>query len=286
MDHNIKRIPRPYGLTQLMVEFHSTNNIESFEIARSMVIQQWLIRNGTIFGKNLTPNQLAEFLQCDVQIVNNHMVKQMISSRVFDKDNREEWVDKIISQSLAWCAEDRMDIQRQLEIMIDSQGGTYRPFISSEVSKVLSLKQSATQNLGSLLNKVTQGQGNTLNIFTKETEESSKAPTLKDVLEIIQSEKNILSNQETVELFESSYDVLALPEVNARDQTGLNLEKEALNINKTELKRITDDYAGAIKTFDETHHDIRREIELGIVEDAEDPEIDYSRLRKGKSRRT
>ena len=45
---NIKRIPRPFGLTQLMVEYHQSNNIDSFEIARMMTIQQWLLKNGNL----------------------------------------------------------------------------------------------------------------------------------------------------------------------------------------------------------------------------------------------
>lgn len=278
---NIQRIPRPFGLTQLMIEYHSKNNIESFEIARMVTIQQWLVKNGMAFGQRMTVTQLAEFLQCSPALINEFMIKQMISTKIFNDENRQEWVDMIIAQQLAWNIEDRMDVQNQHDILSKSQGDSYKPFISAEITKILNAKQSATQNLGSLLSKMTSSQKN-INIFNPvENQPKEEKPTYAEVIEIIQDEKNILSTKDVISNIDSKYDIKSLPEVNARNQTGIDVEKEGLHISNNELKKITDDYKGSIKDSEHEHHEMRREIELKIDDDTEIvPHLDYSIIKK------
>lgn len=281
---NIKRIPRPFGLTQLMVEYHQSNNIDSFEIARMMTIQQWLLKNGTIFGQRMTVTQLSEFLKCQPSVINEFMIKQMISTKIFNDDNRQEWVDMIIAQQLAWNLEDRMDVQSQHDLLSKSQGDSYKPFISAEVAKILSLKQSATQNLGGLLAKITASQKN-INIFNPmENQPKEEKPTYAEVIEIIQEEKHNLSQKDVISNLEEKYDLKSLPEVNAREQSGVDTEKEGLRLSSPDLKRITDDYKGSIKDADETHHELRREIELKIEDEEIIPAVDYSIIKKLESK--
>ena len=65
-----------------------------------------------------------------------------------------------------------------------------------------------------------------------------------------------------------------MPVVVATEQRGIDTSKEAMAISQSELNQIADDYMGAIESFDKEHHEIRREIELGIDPDDPDPELD------------
>ena len=72
---------------------------------------------------------------------------------------------------------------------------------------------------------------------------------------------------------EDRYDIKSLPEVVATKQEGVDTSKEGLNLNKAELMQITDDYKGAMGSFSKEHHELRREIEMNIDPDEEDPEL-------------
>lgn len=64
-----------------------------------------------------------------------------------------------------------------------------------------------------------------------------------------------------------------MPEVVATKQEGVDVSKEGLNINKQELAQITDDYKGALEVSSREHHELRREIEMRVDPDEEDPEL-------------
>ena len=49
---------------------------------------------------------------------------------------------------------------------------------------------------------------------------------------------------------------------------------EGLTLKKAELDSVTGDYHGALKAFEEDHHQIRREIEEGIDYEEVDPELE------------
>lgn len=266
------RIPRPYGFTQVMVEYHQTKDVKLFEIARGMIIQQWLIRNGNIFGRDLNPYELAQFLHCNPSDIQAFMGKQMLTSKLFDKDKTQEIVETLISSQIAWSLEDRIDIERQLDILKSSQGGVYKPFISAEVVKALSLKQSSTQNIGAIIGKLSGG--GTINIFNDHAQQNNTQNlTMNQAIEIIQQEKDNLINGTYSELAEANYDLKSLPEVRANKQSSSKGSKEGLSLKNVELKQSIDNYQGSLKEADNTHHEMRREIELGIDLDATDPEI-------------
>lgn len=93
------------------------------------------------------------------------MRDRLLSSRIWDKDKQEELLNALLGEQLAWALEDRMEISHQLQILRDSQGGKYTPFISSEVNKTLKLKLESSTSLQSIIRNLTGG--NTTNIFNQ-----------------------------------------------------------------------------------------------------------------------
>ena len=77
-----------------------------------------------------------------------------------------------------------------------------------------------------------------------------------------------------LEYVENQYDFKELPVVVATKQEGNRGDKEGLTLRKAELDSVTADYHGALKAFDEDHHQIRREIEEGIDYEEIDPELE------------
>lgn len=93
------------------------------------------------------------------------MRDRLLSSRIWDKDKQEELLNALLGEQLAWALEDRMEISHQLQILRDSQGGKYTPFISAEVNKTLKLKLESSTSLQSIIRNLTGS--NTTNIFNQ-----------------------------------------------------------------------------------------------------------------------
>ena len=205
------------------------------------------------------------------------MRDRLLSSKIWDKDKQEELLQALMGEQLAWALEDRMEISHQLQILRDSQGGKYTPFISAEVNKTLKLKLESSTSLQSIIRNLTGG--NTTNIFNQFNQQNNLgAPvdtiSIEEARTIVLESQKVLSKPEEAKLLEEKYDINSLPEVVATKQEGVDTSKEGLNLNKKELNQITDNYKAAMEVSSKEHHELRREIEMRIDPDEEDPEMD------------
>lgn len=270
-----ERFSRPFGVTPLMVEYSKTGKEETLLKVKSMFIQFWILNKSTLGGKPYNIYQLSAFLEVPVSFVNNYLVENLLSSRIWNEDTREDVFNAVIGQSISWVLEDRLDIQNQVDILKNSQGQSYKPFISSELTKALGLKLSSSNTLQSVIKGLST---NSINIFNnnENTVEANQGFSMEEAMEIIQGQLSGVSKERLIEEaeYELIQDMKELPEVVATKQVGLNTDKEGLSFKKPELTEAMDNYKGAIEGFNETHHEIRREIELQIDPDEEDPELD------------
>ena len=199
-----------------------------------------------------------------------------MSSRIWDKDKQEELLNALLGEQLAWALEDRMEISHQLQILRDSQGGKYTPFISSEVNKTLKLKLESSTSLQSIIRNLTGG--NTTNIFNQFNQQNNlnaeNTISIEEARTIVLESQKVLTKTEEAKLLEDKYDINSLPEVVATKQEGVDTSKEGLNLNKKELNQITDNYKAAMEISSKEHHELRREIEMRIDTDSYDPEMD------------
>lgn len=282
------RLSRPFGITQAMVNYHQTKDESVKEKILSFMIQQWILSNGLLCGRSMNVLQLSEFLKCDPERVRIQIRDQFINTRIWDKNRQEELLNSLIGQQVMWALEDRMEIEQQLSLLKRSQKGSYTPFVTSEVNKVLGLKLSSSQGLASVIRSVSGG--GSINIFNNNQQQQIQGISMDKALDLIQQEnakiveatkiedektKDALYTQELKYIEGVHKDKLReMPVVVATEQRGVDTSKEAMAISQSELNQIADDYKGAIESFDKEHHEIRREIELGIDPDDPDPELD------------
>ena len=205
------------------------------------------------------------------------MKQTFLDNGLFDRSKMNEIADSLMGACISWALEDRMEVSQQVQILRDSQGGRYAPFITSEVNKALGLKQQSTTSLQSLVRAVTGG--GTVNIFAQQNNQFNNGAqeeqtlTRDEAMEMIQRELADKGGIKEIEYVENQYDFKELPVVVATKQDGNIGEKEGLTLKNGELDSVTGDYHGALKVFDEDHHQIRREIEEGIAYEEVDPEI-------------
>lgn len=282
------RLSRPFGITQAMVNYFQTGDESLKDKVISFMIQQWILSNGVICGRSLNTLQLSDFLKCDPERIRTQIRDQFINTRIWDKDKQEELLNSLIGQQVMWAMEDRMEIDQQLNILKRSQKGTYTPFVTAEVNKVLGLRLSSSQGLASVIRNISGG--GSINIFNNNSQQQiNQGISMDKALEMIQEEnaKIVEATKVEDEKEKSLYgqelkyieavhkeDIQDMPEVVATEQRNVDTSKEALAMSQSELNQIADNYKGTLKAFDKDHHELRREIELGINPDDEDPEID------------
>lgn len=276
-EKDIKRFPRPLGLTAMMKEYNATKDPSLLSKAQDYLINQWLMGNGVICGVMYDINLLSQKLGLDINYIRMYMRDRLLNSKIWDKDRQEEMVTGLLGEQLAWAMEDRMEVSHQVQVLREAQGGKYTPFISAELNKALKLKLDSSNSLQTIVRNLIGGS--TTNIFQQFNQQNIQAAdsqfiSVDEARELIQEQQQVLPKSEEAKLLEAKYDIHSLPEVVATKQEGIDTTKEGLSLNKTELNMITDDYKGAMASSSREHHEMRREIEQNIDPDEPDPELD------------
>lgn len=261
------------GLSMLLNEYAKTKDVSVRDRAARLCIQNWMSTGGYLFGISLSLMELSEYLGIESTIIQDQMRSNMLNTKLWSKDGEvDELVANLIGTSLAWALEDRMEASGQLNLLKASQGGVYSPFISSEVNKALDIKQKSLNNFSGLVKNLTGG--GSINIFNNNQQSQEQVGIgLEEALNIISGELKHVSRGEEVEYIETTYDLEQLPEVVARNQTGIDTSKEGLTLNRAEIMQTVDNYKGAIKVSEEEHHAMRREWEQRLDTEEDDPEI-------------
>lgn len=273
----VPRFPRGLGITQLALQANAGDD-EALENLTKFIIHTWIVNNGKLWSRVYSVNELADFLKCEPAIIQMQMKQTFLDNGLFDRNKMDKIADSLMGACIGWALEDRMEISQQLQILRDSQGGRYAPFITAEVNKAIGLKQQSTTSLQSLVRAVSGG--GTVNIFNQQnnqfnnTGESEPVVTRDMAMEMIQKELADKGGIKELEYVENQYDFKELPVVVAIKQEGNRGDKEGLTLKKAELDSVTGDYHGALKAFEEDHHQIRREIEEGIDYEEIDPELE------------
>lgn len=273
----VPRFPRGLGITQLALQANAGDD-EALKNLTKFIVHTWIVNNGKLWSRVYSVNELADFLKCEPAIIQMQMEQTFLDNGLFDRNKMDEIADSLMGACIGWALEDRMEISQQLQILRDSQGGRYAPFITSEVNKAIGLKQQSTTSLQSLVRAVSGG--GTVNIFNQQNNqfnnagESEPVMTRDIAMAMIQKEIADKGGVKEIEYVENQYDFKELPIVVATKQEGNRGEKEGLTLKKAELDSVTGDYHGALKAFEEDHHQIRREIEEGIDYEEVDPELE------------
>lgn len=265
----------------MMAQYHTATESTKEEYKNRViryVVNQWALNNGILGNISYNPNSLALYLDCSISDIQLTMQENLLTNRMWDKDRQEEIINSIIGVTLTMAMEDRMEAASQVEILKQSQNGHYVPFISSELRQTLDLKMKAGTNMLSVIKGMS---GGTMNIFNQYNQQNNLNNAPSDVLsksealELVSNATKLAlpSNDATLNYLDAKYNFLELPEVCAKGQDTNRGDREGLDLVKTELLQITDNYKihrGEPEEVD--FHYLRRELEME-VDDSEDPEF-------------
>ena len=274
MEKNIVRFPRPLGTTALAIQYQQNRTNENKLVLLNYVIHNWILSNGKFGNIPMDISTLSRTLKIDLEYIQTYMRDQILNSKIWQPELQQDLINGLLGQQLSWALEDRMEVIQQIEILKASQGGHYTPFISAELNKALKLRLDTSASLQQVIRAFTGGSTtNIFNLNQQNNVQQTNYISRDEAMELItESETFLQDKSEQAKYLEGNYDLKSLPQVIANEDT--DYDGASFNVNRQELNEITDDYNGAIESSLEDHHAMRREIEMNIDPDEEDPEFD------------
>lgn len=266
------------GTTAMAAEYQKSQNLEDLQKVYNYIINHWLMGNGMLCGIMYDINTFSTKTGIDINYIRVFMRDRLLQSKLWDKERQEEMLQALLGEQVAWALEDRMEISHQVNILRESQGGHYTPFISAELNKALKMKLDSSTSLQSII-RIFMG-GGTTNIFNQfgDTQNNqlnqNQGISIEEARKIILESQRVMDKPQEAKLLANHYDLSSLPEVVATKQEGIDTTKEGLTLNTAEMRQITDDYKGAMELSSREHHELRREIEANIDPKDPDPEMD------------
>lgn len=262
---NNTRIPRPMGITELSRLYDRTKEEQYYQDLRERIIHHYTRNNFSYCGHYLNIEQFSRHIgisEIEVQRYMGNYGKELgkLSKELIDGDI----VRALTNLSFNWGLEDRARTQQQLALMLQSQGATYKPFISAEVGKTLKLSMDANNNMMALMKSFMTGT-TTYTPIPEGNNPDDKGITADQAIRLFKEHKVLPLNEDEAQrnALAQQYQIELMPEVNALLQTNVDTSKEGLNM--LDITRIRE---GQIK---EDKHLDRRAEELNI--DLDEDEI-------------
>ena len=104
-----------------------------------------------------------------------------------DPQRLQDTAAALANMSTLWAIQDRGTIQHQLEILLKSQGDKYSPFISGEISRVLSTLLQSNKQVAEIF-RTFYASGSTININNNLTQNNqSQSLTVEEAYKIVQT---------------------------------------------------------------------------------------------------
>lgn len=195
MKDAMQRHPRPQGATLLSTKYRETGE----ELDREALYRHLVtIYTTSGFRWNGIPTSIPD-LSVILQIP-QHEIMTFVSQagahmgNLADPKNIKNTLQTIITLSTSFALEDRGLIMQQLETLLSSQNGKYRPFITGEVNKVLKLVLDSNKNLADIYKTFTSSTPTTniLNIFgeTGQSDNGEDYLTTDDAVRMLNDPNN------------------------------------------------------------------------------------------------
>ncbi len=148
MNQKQTRVPRPQGVTYLATEYNKNQDNQAYKNLIQHIITQYALNGFRYQGTSLSIPELAYTLKVSqTDIIEGISLVGRNISNFEDPEATKDTLKSIVALSTNFALQDRGLIATQLETLLTSQDGKYKPFITSEVNKNLKLMLESNKNL-------------------------------------------------------------------------------------------------------------------------------------------
>jgi len=195
-----KRLPRPQGSTYLAIKrSQSEDESERENIHQTLLKHLVTLYTTEGFRWNGIPTnivQLATILKQPQSVIMD-LVSQAGTNMgsLASPQNINNTLQSLITLSTSFSIQDRGLIMQQLELLLSSQDGKYKPFVSSEVNKTLKLALDSNKNIQDLYKTLTtQSPITNILIQSADTSDSKEYLSPDQAIALVNKERKSLSN--------------------------------------------------------------------------------------------
>lgn len=188
----IERMPRPTGVTILAQQMNKAKSKKLRKTRKEKLISH-IVNIYTMSGfrlndRTLSIPQLAHLLNTKVETIQSCMLGTSHTLEAFkDPQRLQDTAAALANMSTLWAIQDRGTIQHQLEILLKSQGDKYSPFISGEISRILSTLLQSNKQVAEIF-RTFYASGSTININNNLTHNNqSQSLTVEEAYKIVQT---------------------------------------------------------------------------------------------------
>jgi hypothetical protein len=267
---NTIRVPRPIGSTELGNKYNRTLDETNYQALLQNIIHHYIRNDFSYCQVPMGIETFSGLIGIEVNIVKGYFTsygKEL--SKLANEMVNGDMLRALNSKAFFGCLEDRSAVQQQLTLLLQSQGGEYKPFISGEVNRAIKLLMDSTNSMTNLM-KAMGGEGTGFGAVNPYQPNQDKGITTDEVVRLLKTENvtPLLSDNEAQDMLFRAYKISEQPEVNALLQTGMDTSKEGLNVNS--LTALSDDDLEKLSNK-VSRHENRRSNEIGI--DQEEDQI-------------
>lgn len=222
------RIPRPTGVTELSRQIRREKTKEVRDKLKKYLIrtltEQWTNTNMQLNQRMLTINQLSQYLNTTEDTITKYMYLSMKrAGRWFDEGKGIEIARATFTGALKKGLEFQALCLSQTEILMRSQDGKYRPFISGEVNRAIGNLVGSQKPVHDLIHMMFDAKEKNPIInfnYTDNSQHNELHVTNEQALKLINSNSpSMLEDPHLADAQIAKYQKAGLlPDVNARSQ--------------------------------------------------------------------
>ena len=248
------RIPRPLGTTEMARSLHQlqetkennyNNDIDIINTYRDLyihIIQSYINTNFKYCNKPINIQAFAYYINIPSSLIETEIFNQSkIQYNLLNENSKEEIYGVIMQQLFSGALSDRSTALQHANVLLQQQGNQYVPFLSSEVTKALSLTQNSSNVMLQIASRLFGPNASGITINNNNAQQNNASyfgPT--EALALIHKElgnRPLIEDTNAMNNLYLEYHLDEMPEVNANAQQGIDHSKEGLNFNKmTELR--------------------------------------------------
>jgi len=208
-ESHIPRMPRPLGLTELSRRYSNTKAEEDYQLLVNTAIKSYVLNNFTFGGNQYSMAQFAELLKVPESVLLRSIqgIGNSISMAA-DPEQLKSLHSIIASKVLENGFHLQDTINKQIDILRESQGGTYAPFISSTLNEAIRTSLQSNSAIADNFSKLYGGNGkgttNILNLLLPDQNPDGEFEDAKEVMDV-ERVLAIISNEDS----NKGYDVKA-----------------------------------------------------------------------------
>lgn len=252
MDNKEVRIPRPLGITYQSINLRShTQDPQQTKILRekmqTMILKQWIANGLMLNNISYSIEDMISYTGLPLIAIQRAMNTEfMVMKRILGKEELGTLASVLISLSLKKILETEALSRSRVRMLETSEGGEYKPFVSSEVNKSYQNLMTSQKQIVDLT-KILLDAGKTTNILIQNNapqgaQSHAHLGTDEALILINKAHKSLIEDEQGLE--DKLGTLKGLPDINGRNQDltkiGIRHKGDGPNVpeNSTQLEQM------------------------------------------------